>query len=192
VDAIFEIWAYWLPSSVQFWSSFGSKCGSLFWVQFWFRSSPEPLNDSFSFDFGVRLWTKFGSDFAPKFEPSFKAQIQGGSLSLVRFLVTAVAFHTCSMFHSKRQPVLINLDETSIGLHLSPNPGLVCKRTAKLGLCQERARKRGAITLCAAITHASEVQPYLPQLVLGARAILSRSFLRAAQDRKIVCPLVCC
>lgn len=79
--------------------------------------------------------------------------------------------------------MFVNLDETSIPLHLPPNRGLVCKRAAKLGLCQQRPCKRGAVTLCAAITDASDIQPYLPQLVLGARAILSRGFVRAAQDR---------
>eukprot|EP00438_Fugacium_kawagutii_P006369 Skav220756 [mRNA] locus=scaffold2521:29705:30751:+ [translate_table: standard] len=82
-----------------------------------------------------------------------------------------------------RRPVFVNLDETSIPLHLPLNRGLVCKRAAKLGLCQQRPCKRGAVTLCAAITDASDIQPYLPQLVLGARAILSRGFVRGAQDR---------
>eukprot|EP00438_Fugacium_kawagutii_P035429 Skav206964 [mRNA] locus=scaffold255:323968:325547:+ [translate_table: standard] len=82
-----------------------------------------------------------------------------------------------------RRPVFVNLDETSIPLHLPLNRGLVCKRAAKLGLCQQRPCKRGAVTLCAAITDASDIQPYLPQLVLSARAIFSRGFVRAAQDR---------
>ena len=139
-------------------------------------------------DFGPKI----GFDFAPKFGPSFKAQIQGvwGQIWWWKFVPGEVfgywqwlSYLQHVSFQRGKRPVFINLDETSIGLHLSPNPGLVCKHTAKLGLCQERARKRGAVTLCAAITHAAEIQPYLPQLVLGARAILSRSFLRAAQDR---------
>ena len=110
MDAIFEIWAYcWLPSGVQFWSLFWVQMRFPFRVQFWFHISPEPLNDSFSFDFGVRLWTqKSGStlrqNWGPVLKPKFKvcgARFGGGSLSLVKFLVTGSGFHTCSMFDFK-------------------------------------------------------------------------------------------
>ena len=37
-------------------------------------------------------------------------------------------------------------------------------------------RRRGAVTLCALLTHRTDVQPLLPQLVLGNRHVLPRAF----------------
>lgn len=93
-----------------------------------------------------------------------------------------------AQIHGK-EPIFLNLDETSVGLSFLQPPGCVVSKqrwkelappTAKVGNTQ----KRGAVTFCAMITHQTALQPLLPQVILGNRRILSRAFC-ASLDGKM-------
>ena len=82
---------------------------------------------------------------------------------------------------SGKEPLFLNLDETSISQWWSQPKGCVVSRKRWRDGVPPKAgvpanRRRGAVTLCALITHKTDVQPFLPQLVLGNKRILPPSF----------------
>ena len=82
---------------------------------------------------------------------------------------------------SGKEPLFLNLDETSISQWWSQPKGCVVLRKRWRDGVPPKAgvpanRRRGAVTLCALITHKTDVQPFLPQLVLGNKRILPPSF----------------
>lgn len=80
-----------------------------------------------------------------------------------------------------REAVFLNFDETSVSQWWLQQKGCVVKkpkwRDGQPPQAQVPAnRRRGAITLGAVITHRSDLQPLLPQLVLGNAHVLPKSF----------------
>ena len=92
-----------------------------------------------------------------------------------------------------KTPLFLNLDETSISQWWSQPKGVVALRPRwREGMPPHAAvpanRRRGAVTLCALLTHRTDVQPLLPQLVLGNRHVLPRAFcaqMSAAVDPSV-------
>lgn len=92
-----------------------------------------------------------------------------------------------------REPVFLNFDETSISQWWSQPKGCVVKRSRWKGGVPPKApvpasRRRGAVTFGALVTHRSDLQPLLPQVVIGNRQVLSKAF--CSELTKAVSPVV--
>ena len=90
-----------------------------------------------------------------------------------------------------REPLFLNFDETSIAQWWSQPVGCVAmKRRWLNGVAPQVAvptnRRRGSVTLGALITHRTDLQPLLPQLLLGNKHVLSRAF--CAEVKAVVSP----
>eukprot|EP00435_Cladocopium_sp_Y103_P060388 s616_g22.t1 len=75
---------------------------------------------------------------------------------------------------SGREPVFLNFDESSISQWWLQPKGCVVKRSRWKGGIAPRApvpasRRRGAVTFGALVTHRTDLQPLLPQVVIGNR-----------------------
>ena len=92
-------------------------------------------------------------------------------------------------WQSAHSAIVLNLDETSVGLWFQQPVGCVAAKQRWRGGIAPTAsvppsRKRGAVTFCAMITHETTLQPLLPQLVLGNKRILTHA-LRASFEGEI-------
>ena len=81
-----------------------------------------------------------------------------------------------------REPVFLNFDETSIPQWWSQPKGCVVKKSRWRGGVAPQAavpsrRRRGAVTLGVLVTDRADLQPLLPQVVIGNGAYLTQGFL---------------
>ena len=68
------------------------------------------------------------------------------------------------------QPLLLNLDETAVSYSFHQAKGLFVKKLKRKRRCYSQVRKqdlRGTVTHVAIIANRSEVQPKLPQVIIG-------------------------
>ena len=83
-----------------------------------------------------------------------------------------------------RPPLVVNMDETSLVRHANGLVGTVVKNGGgnKVGdKAASLAARRSCMTLMAAITHDTAVQPKLPQVLIGNKHQLTAQVLRDAK-----------
>ena len=78
------------------------------------------------------------------------------------------------------QPLLLNLDETALSYSFHQAKGLYVRKLKRKGRCYSQVRKqdlRGTVTHVAIIANRSEVQPKLPQVIIGNRHRFTKGLL---------------
>ena len=84
------------------------------------------------------------------------------------------------------EPLVINMDESSIGFHWGALSGTVVRQGAPMDKVKSQALKARATYICA-VTHDPEVQQLLPQVLLGNKRLFPAAFARHAAE---LCPRV--
>ena len=83
-----------------------------------------------------------------------------------------------------RQPLVTNMDETSVVRHTSGLVGTIVKYPAgmmRAGDPGSLGDRRSCITFMASITHDTAIQPKLPQILIGNKHQFTAQVMRLAQ-----------
>ena len=81
-----------------------------------------------------------------------------------------------------RPPLLLNMDETAIVRHMTGLRGTVVKATSKARAAIDRAslsHRRSCISFLACISEDVNIQPQLPQVLLGNHNVFTLQVLRS-------------
>ncbi|CAK9114123.1 unnamed protein product, partial [Durusdinium trenchii] len=98
----------------------------------------------------------------------------------------ALAFYQwCNYWqaNTEREPLLINMDESSLAFHWSGLAGTVAE--AAVSVATDKAKlssRRARVTYLCCITHDSTVQPLLPQVLLGNSRSFPLEFVKQAAE----------
>lgn len=84
------------------------------------------------------------------------------------------------------EPLVINVDESSIGFHWGALSGTVVRQGVPMDKVKSQALKARATYICA-VTHDPEAQQLLPQVLLGNKRLFPAAFARHAAE---LCPRV--
>eukprot|EP00438_Fugacium_kawagutii_P013005 Skav209216 [mRNA] locus=scaffold603:9755:11004:+ [translate_table: standard] len=87
---------------------------------------------------------------------------------------------------ASREPLVINVDESSIAFHWSGLSGTVVRQGGPADKIKTSAL-RARITYISAITHDVEIQQLLPQVLLGSTRCFTAAFVRQAAE---LCPRI--
>ncbi|CAJ1357005.1 unnamed protein product, partial [Effrenium voratum] len=96
---------------------------------------------------------------------------------------------------SGREPVFLNFDETPISQWWPQIKGCVATKCRwRQGVAPEAvvpaSRRRGSVTFGAIATNHADLQPLLPQLLLGNQRVLSRAFCAEVQAAAAASPVL--
>lgn len=87
-----------------------------------------------------------------------------------------------------KQTLVVNLDETSVGNAFHGAKGNIARRAkgpaGRPTADAPRAQLRGAVTHVALLTHNTQIQPLLPQILIGNKAKFTRAWLDVGQARQ--------
>lgn len=120
-----------------------------------------------------------GSNFGPLLTSNLRAQPPNGGQFLdpkpTKSCSQAALFWRWTAWLTRQvelpvQPLLLNLDETAVSYSFHQAKGLFVKKLKRKRRCYSQVRKqdlRGTVTHVAIITNRSEVQPKLPQVIIG-------------------------
>ena len=162
---LFEIVQFHVPENL---GAFGAH----FWVHYVARKLG-PVHFAFSFSFlgknRVHFWVRLAAPFLAPCEAMVFWQ-------WMNFALAAAP--------EGRPPLVVNMDETSLVRHANGLVGTVVKYRAgnKVGdMAASLAARRSCMTLMAAITHDTAVQPKLPQVLIGNKHQLTAQVLTDAK-----------
>ena len=123
----------------------------------------------------------WGPPCGPSFESQFPQNIKGFFCFCVSVQVTAVYQwwnYLESLCPSEKTILRLNLDETAVKTWMMPGKGLVLKprqgarRGKRRFALASRKQQRGCLTHVAIVCDRPEMQPLLPQVVIGNHAVL--------------------
>lgn len=125
----------------------------------------------------------------PKRDPKTgdgKRTSKAGTDLIIFWLLQALAFYQwCNYWqaNTEREPLLINMDESSLAFHWSGLAGTVAE--AAVSVATDKAKlssRRARVTYLCCITHDSTVQPLLPQVLLGNSRSFPLEFVKQAAE----------
>lgn len=91
-----------------------------------------------------------------------------------------------ALAEATREPLVINMDESSVGFHWSGLAGTVVQQGGPADKVKPSAL-RARVTYISAVTHDVEIQQLLPQVLLGSMRCFPAAFVRQAAE---LCPRI--